>query len=165
MTSDTPDMKNIEQQLNEFFQGTNTLMLATVNSEGLPEASYAPYVEHEGCYNIFISELASHTTNLKQSGVASVLFMNPDHDGQEFARKRLTFHCNTKCIEREEALFETIILLMEERFGKLITTLRGLDDFQLFQLNPEKGNFVAGFGQAFEVNFPLGGEIRHRNPN
>ena len=164
MDSNTPDIDDIEQQLSAFLHGINALMLATVNSEGTPEASYAPYVEHDGCYYIFISALASHTTNLRHSNAASVLFMNNHDDGHPFTRKRLSCHCRATAIERGDALFESILQLMEKQFGNLIATLRGLGDFQLFQLIPEKGNFVAGFGQAFDVDFPLGGDIRHRRP-
>ncbi len=165
MPTDIPDKKNIERQLNGFLQDTHALMLATVNAEGLPEASYAPYVAHEGCYYIFISQLASHTANLQHSGVASVLLMNTEDSGQAFARKRLTCHCKATVIARQEALFESILRLMEERFGKLIRTLRELGDFNLFQLDPIKGNYVAGFGQAFEIDFPLGRDIRLIKPN
>lgn len=165
MATDSPDLKIIEQQLDEFLHGIHALMLATVNAEGLPEASYTPYVMHEGCYYIFISQLATHTKNLNQSGVASVLFLEADEDAQAYTRKRLSCQCNAKVIDRENALFETVLLKMEDKFGQLIKTLRGLGDFQLLELNPVKGNFVAGFGQAFEIDFPVGGNIRHRKPN
>jgi putative heme iron utilization protein len=165
MISNASNNDDIEQQLHEFLDAANTLMLATVNGAGLPEASYAPYMEHKGCLFIFISGLASHTENLLQSGVASVLLMEAQSDGHAFTRKRLSCVIKASAIAREDDLFESVMQLMEDQFGNLITTLRGLADFQLFQLKPTKGNFVAGFGQAFEVDFPLGGRIRHRNPD
>lgn len=164
MNSNTPTKNEIELQLRKFLHGADALMLATVNGKGLPEASYAPYVEYDGCYYIFISELASHTANLKQSGVVSVMFMERNDDGHAFARKRLTCHCRASAINRGNSQFESIMQLLEKQFGNLIATLRGLKDFQLFQLDPVKGNFVAGFGQAFEVDFPLGGDIRQKKP-
>jgi len=162
MVSNPADNNGIEQQLEAFLQHIDALMLATVNGEGLPEASYAPYVEHDGCYYIFVSGLASHTTNLKQSGVAGVIFMDSKDDGQAHSRKRLSCHCDSTVIERSDVLFESVMQQMEEQFGKLIATLRGLNDFQLFKLNPVKGNFVTGFGKAFAIDFPPGGGIRHR---
>jgi len=165
MRANTSDTDDIEQQLNEFLNRINALMLSTVNGEGAPEASYAPYVEHDGCYYIFISGLASHTSNLRRAGVASALFMENHADGHAFTRKRLSCHCKATTIERGDALFDSVLQLMEKQFGKLIETLRSLNDFQLFQLKPMRGNFVVGFGQAFEVEFPLGGDIRHRRPN
>jgi len=143
------------------FQPSRSVIRVNVFDE---EASYAPYVEHDGCYYILISGLASHTANLKKSGMASILFMDNCDNVHAFAQKRLTCHCTATAVTREGDLFASLMALMEESFGKLITTLRGLNDFQLFQLSPIKGNFVAGFGQAFEVDFPLGGDIRHKKP-
>ena len=165
MNSNTSDNNDIKLQLDEFFLDIDSLMLATVNGEGHPEASYTPYVEHDGCYYIFVSELASHTTNLKQSGVANVLFLENQYDGHAYTRKRFNCFCKVTVIDQVNALFESRIQQMEEQFGKLIVTLRGLNDFHLFQLSPVKGNFVAGFGQSFEVDFSPGGGISHRRPN
>lgn len=38
---------------------------------------------------------------------------------------------------------------MAERLGKLVETLRGLADFQLFCLTPHRATYVRGFGQTF----------------
>ena len=165
MITSTPDDNEIEQQLDQFLHGIDALMLATVNAEGHPEASYAPYMEHDGCYYIFVSGLASHTTNLKQSCVASVIFMQKKDDGHAYTRKRLSCHCKAVVIERSNALFESIMQQMEAQFGNLIATLRGLNHFQLLQLSPVKGNFVAGFGKAFEVDFSDGRKIGQRGSN
>jgi putative heme iron utilization protein len=164
MSSNTLENRTIQQELVEFLRGTQSLMLATVNQNGLPEASYAPYVQQDGCYYIFVSALASHTANLKYSGVASVLFTASHDDGHPHARKRLSCQCKASVIARQDALFEAIMQRMEQTFGKLIVTLRGLGDFQLIQLEPGQGNFVSGFGKAFDIDFPLGSEIRHKKP-
>jgi putative heme iron utilization protein len=165
MNTSIPDKDDIEQQLHEFLDRTNGLVLATVNEGGFPEASYAPYLEVDGCFYIFVSGLASHTANLKRSGATSVLFMETNDDGHAFTRKRLSCQCGATAVAREDGLFEQVMQLMENRFGNLIATLRSLQDFQLFQLKPSRGNFVAGFGRAFEIDFPLGMKIRHKNPN
>jgi len=164
INSKNVDNMNIERELLEFLHGAQSLMLATVNAQGLPEASYAPFVQQDGCYYIFVSALASHTANLKQTGVASVLFTASHDDSHAYARKRLSCRCKARVIARQDALFEAVMQRLEETFGKLIVTLRGLGDFQLIQLEPRQGNFVAGFGKAFEVDFPLGSEIRHKKP-
>ncbi len=164
MNFNPSDKDDTRQQLLEFLSGTSTLMLATVNAEGQPEASYAPYVELDGSFYIFISGLASHTANLKQSGMASALFTETNENDHAFTRRRLSCQCDATVIPRGNTLFETAMQLMEKRFGKLVATLRGLGDFQLFRLEPVRGNFVAGFGQAFEIDFPIGGDIRHRRP-
>ena len=165
MTITPIDNEDIQKQLQEFLLGIDALVLATVNTEGYPEASYTPFIEYNGCYYILVSELASHTRNLKQSAVASVIFIGNKEDSHAHTRQRLSCHCDAKLVERSNTDYEVVLQLMQRQFGKLIETLRGLSDFQLFQLKPVKGNFVAGFGQAFAVDFSAGGKVRHRNPD
>ena len=166
MTINSQNANDIENQLDEFLNGIDSLMLATISGKGQPEASYAAYMEHERCFYIFVSELASHTQNLKQSGVASVMFMENEADVRHaFARKRLTCQCLATVVGRDEPLFETVMEQMEEQFGNLIATLRGLGDFHLIQLKPLTGNFVAGFGKAFEVDYSQDEGIRRRRPD
>ncbi len=165
MTIKPIDNEDIQKQLQEFLHGIDALMLATVNAEGYPEASYTPFIAYNGCYYILISELASHTRNLKQSAVASVIFIDHKADSHAHTRQRLSCHCDAKLIERSHTDYEAVMQLMQRQFGKLIETLRGLNDFQLFQLKPVKGNFVVGFGQAFAVDFAAAGKVRHRNPD
>ena len=165
MSPATPEPAEIQQQIVTLLQETHALMLATVNEDGQPEASYAPYVEHGGNFYIFISELAAHTQNLQRTTATSILLMEKNDDGHAFTRKRLSCRCRVNKVARQHATFETVLRLMESCFGNLISTLKGLGDFQLFELQPDSGNFVAGFGQAFSVEFPLGEGITRRSPN
>ncbi|MBL7003397.1 MAG: pyridoxamine 5'-phosphate oxidase family protein [Gammaproteobacteria bacterium] len=165
MSTNSLNVNAIKTKLEHFFLDIDSLILATVTNEGLPEASYTPYVKNDGHYYIFVSELASHTTHLKQSGIASVIFLENNYKGHPHTRKRLNCTCKAAVIEQSNPIFEATMQQMEKKFGKLINTLRSLNDFNLIQLSPQKGNFVAGFGKAFEVTFPLSGEIKHRKPN
>ncbi|MFM6618927.1 MAG: HugZ family protein, partial [Dolichospermum sp.] len=36
--------------------------------------------------------------------------------------------------------------------GELISTLRSLPDFRIFQLTPKNGRFVIGFGAAYNIS-------------
>ena len=45
-----------------------------------------------------------------------------------------------------------VITQMSERFGDIIDNLSQLQDFILFKMQPEKGLFVKGFGQAYQVS-------------
>jgi len=42
-----PSVDTLEAEIEEFRQQQQTLMLASINQAGLPEASYAPFVEDE----------------------------------------------------------------------------------------------------------------------
>jgi putative heme iron utilization protein len=139
---------------NQFPDSFQSLILSTVSEDGFPHISYAPFVMDE-TKNIYIlaSDLASHTQHLRSSHKASVLFIAEESQTQQiFARTRLTFDCTVKMIERETTEWKLSIEQMQDRFGEIVGMLRGLMDFHLFQLTPTQGQFVMGFGQAYQIS-------------
>jgi putative heme iron utilization protein len=136
------------------FQTTfRSVLMATVNQDGVPEASYAPYVTDEnGNYYVFVSGLARHTRDFQETGQVSLQFIeNEDAARNLFARRRLTLLCDVSPVARGVPVHEEILAQFIQSFGKFIHTLRGLPDFQLFRLTPRSGLYVRGFGQAFRV--------------
>lgn len=131
-----------------------SLMLSTVNADGTPHASYAPFVMDD-TYQIYLltSGLSAHTPNLLRTRQASVLIIEDESQTQQvFARQRLTYDCQVTPIARHCDLWETQMAQFEDRFGEIIAMLRQLEDFQLFELSPQAGRFVMGFGAAYEVD-------------
>ncbi|MFH7243058.1 MAG: HugZ family protein [Spirulina sp.] len=131
-----------------------SLMLSTVNADGTPNASYAPFVMDD-TYQIYLltSGLSAHTPNLLRTGRASVLIIEDEGQTQQvFARQRLTYDCQVSPIARHSDPWETQMAQFEARFGDIIAMLRQLEDFQLFSLTPQAGRFVMGFGAAYEVD-------------
>ena len=85
----------------KFHRAFQSLLLATADAAGNPNASYAPYVADSDGYYIYISELAAHTGNLRCRAVASVLFIEDERDAKHlFGRKRLTLDCRAEPVER-----------------------------------------------------------------
>ncbi|NOI34412.1 heme utilization protein HutZ [Vibrio cyclitrophicus ZF205] len=140
-------------EIKEFRQDRRTLQLATVDEEGRPNVSYAPFVQNQEGYFVLISDIARHARNLKVNPQVS-LMMIEDEDGskQLYARKRLTFDAQASVVERETELWTQVIGQMQERFGEIIDGLSQLQDFSLFNLKAENGLFVKGFGQAYQVS-------------
>ncbi len=139
---------------NQFPQQLQTIILSTMSEDGFPHTSYAPFVMDEA-KNIYIlaSDLASHTQHLRNSGKASILFIAEESKTpQIFARTRLTFNCTATIIERETNQWESIVDQLQARFGEIVGMLRGLMDFHLFKLTPTQGQFVMGFGQAYQIS-------------
>ena len=67
---------NLPQEVISFRRNFKSVVLATVSPEGVPDASYTPYIlDDNGNILIFISELAQHTKNLISSPVASLLWI------------------------------------------------------------------------------------------
>ncbi len=143
----------LQHEMSAFRATRLSVVLATTNSEGLPDASYAPCLEDAaGHVYIFVSGLARHTRNLLTTGRASVLFIEDEGDAANvFARRRLTLDCSAAPISRDHPDWAGLLDGLTERQGKMVETLRGLADFQLFRLTPRSATYVRGFGQTFRV--------------
>jgi putative heme iron utilization protein len=143
----------LRDEVQEFQSSFRSVLMATVNQDGVPEASYAPYVSDErGNYYVFVSRLARHTRDLQETGHVSVQFIENEEATQNlFARRRLTLLCDAAIIPREGAAREGFLDQFTQRFGLFVNTLRGLRDFELFRLTPRSGLYVRGFGQIFRL--------------
>ncbi len=140
-------------EIKEFRQERRTLQLATVDGEGRPNVSYAPFVQNQEGYFVLISQIARHARNLLENpNVSLMMIEDEDTSKQLFARKRLTFDAVATVVERESELWHHVVSQMQERFGEIIDGLSKLEDFVLFNLKAEQGLFVKGFGQAFQVS-------------
>ncbi len=131
-----------------------SVAIATVSTDGTPNASYAPFVfdENKNIY-IYVSGLATHTQNLHAVPTVSVLFIEDESQTKQiFARRRLIFDCTATLIERDTDSWQQIVDSFEARFGDIIQMLRELPDFRIFKLTPNTGRFIIGFGAAYEVD-------------
>lgn len=131
-----------------------SIILSTVDAEGFPNASYTPFVmdEQKQIY-IYVSGLATHTKNIYANSKVSVLFIEDEAQTKQiFARRRLSFDCQSNLLERDTSQWTEIVDRFQEKFGEIIAMLRSLPDFRIFQLTPTKGRFVIGFGAAYEIS-------------
>jgi heme iron utilization protein len=128
-------------------------MLATVSTDGIPNASYAPFIRDEAQnFYIYISGLSTHTQNLASTPKVSLLLMEDEAKAEQiFARTRLTFECNAIELDRETEVWLQIADRFSDRFGEIIGIFRGLADFRIFKLTPYDGRFVMGFGAAYRL--------------
>ena len=139
-----------------FRAGFGTVVMATADATGHPEASYAPYVtDDDGRFFVFLSALASHTHQIEHSGVASLLFVEDECKAREaFARRRLTVACVAKFVARDADTWPSVLDRFAARFGAVVGVLRALPDFRLFMLEPRAATYVRGFGQAYRLAVP-----------
>ncbi|QIL86664.1 heme utilization protein HutZ (plasmid) [Vibrio sp. HDW18] len=143
----------LEPEIKEFRQQRQTLQLATVDAEGRPNVSYAPFVQNQQGYFVLISRIARHARNLEVNPQVSIMLIEDETQAKQlFARKRLTFDSVASIIERDSQLWRQVIAQMGERFGEIIDGLSQMQDFILFRLQPEQGLYVKGFGQAYQVS-------------
>ncbi|EGR2795028.1 heme utilization protein HutZ [Vibrio navarrensis] len=143
----------LEPEIKEFRQERQTLQLATVDKDGRPNVSYAPFVQNQEGYFVLISQIARHARNLLENPQVSLMMIEDEDSAKQlFARKRLTFDAVASVVERDSQLWQQVIGQMQERFGEIVAGLSQLEDFVLFNLKAERGLFVKGFGQAYQVS-------------
>lgn len=150
---ETPDLHAIYQEALAFAQQFKSVQLATCSPDGVPEASYACYLYKNGKYYLYLSRLATHFHHLFQHPRCSLLFIeNEDKAKQLFARRRFSIQCSSTVIPRESEFFQQILNDFSERFGRFMGLIRDLSDFELFELSPEYGSFVAGFAKTYRLD-------------
>ncbi|TDR15773.1 HugZ family protein [Marinomonas communis] len=139
-------------EIQAFLDQQGSLMLAVVDAQGAPIASYAPYVVLDNEFYILVSRLAQHTEALEQALNASVLIIEDEASSDTvYARKRLQYEVSVSMIQRESAIWSSVGGLLVKRHGEVASQLLSLGDFLMFQLSPVKGRFVKGFGRAYEL--------------
>jgi heme iron utilization protein len=156
-------LEKAQAEYQTFTEQIQTAIISTVSSEGMPNASYAPFVmdESKNIY-IYVSGLSTHTQNLYAKSSASVLFIEDEAQTKQiFARRRLTFECTANLIERETDKWNQIIEKFQARFGEIIELFISLPDFRIFQLTPQEGRFVIGFGAAYAIAGDNLNELKH----
>lgn len=145
-------LNDCEALLNRF----DSLMLSTVNNKGEPLASFAPFVEQDGIFYIFVSLLAEHTLNMLDQRIASIMLIANEQESKNiYIRERAVVQVSIEQVSDQPAVANTVFELMEQRHGKTVNMLRTLSDFKLLQLTPQKGRYVVGFGKAFEWDVKL----------
>lgn len=142
-----------ETDLEALRSGCHSLILATVNVDGTPQASPTPFVrDAQDHYHVFVSGLSPHTAHLAAGLPVGILLVEDEaNTPQIFARRRLSHTCTVDEIVRDTADWDACLAQFGERFGSVVDVLRGLPDFRLFRLTPEEGRFIRGFGQAYRV--------------
>jgi heme iron utilization protein len=136
-----------------FVNRFQSAILSTISADGIPNASYAPFVrDDDRNFYVYVSGLATHTQNLASNPKVSILLIEDEANTEQiFARTRLSFECTAKELERESELWTNIADRFSDRFGEIIENLRGLADFRIFQLTPYEGRFVMGFGAIYPI--------------
>lgn len=145
------DNHTIKLQYTKLADGVKTLMLSTIDENGRPFISYAPFVKKEGKLYIYISRIANHYRHLEANPDVDVMLIEDESDSANlFARERARFVCHAVNIGNEG--HDDVFALFEASFGApMIRMLRGLD-FSLFELTLLEGRYVAGFGQAYDID-------------
>ncbi|UED73836.1 HugZ family protein [Brevibacillus sp. DP1.3A] len=145
------DKEAMKTQYQSFAADMKTLMLSTVDEHGKPFLSYAPFVKYDGKFYIYISKIANHYRYMEENPAVDAMLIEDESKATNlFARQRARFVCSA--LNLGNAGYDEIFELFAQSFGKnMMDMLRGLD-FSLFELTPSEGRYVAGFGQAYDID-------------
>lgn len=145
--------ETLKQAIVALREQCQTLVLSTLDNQGTPNVSYAPFLWQQDGYYILISEISRHTHNLQQIPKASMMMIEDESSCRDiFARQRLTFDITAEEIFRHDERWAITLPSLRARHGKTVTMLENMSDFRLFRLIPQQGLYVKGFGQAYQVN-------------
>lgn len=157
--------EKLKHECEEFLSGFESVLLSTLNPDGTPDLSYAPFVDDDGMFYIMASHLSAHTGNLLRSPQAALLFIEDERDcAQIYARRRLRFQCVAEHHPQTSPVWLQMVPKFADRFGEIIETLSALPDFQIFALRPLGGQWIKGFGKAFDFAGRIERDAVHLNP-
>jgi len=137
----------------EFIRDFHSTVLGTLDENGLPFGSYAPFVHYEHKFYIFISNVAKHAKNLQTTPKASLLFIEDESKTEQiFARKRISLQCSSVMISRDDAKFNEVMEIFKSKFSEgMVGMLIGMADFNLYELSTDYGEATFGFGEAYNI--------------
>ena len=143
----------IVAEAGEFLAGFRSVLMATASADGVPDASYAPFVRiDDNAFYVNLSELSTHTRNLLATPRVSVMLLQAENDTKQlFARKRLSFDAEARTVERDSTRWIQVMDLFAVKFGDIMDLIRPLQDFTLFRLVPRSAVYVRGFAQAYAI--------------
>ena len=155
--------KPVAPKVKELINASKSIILATVDAEGNPNSSYAPFVQVEQTFYILVSFMAKHTKNLADGRKTSIMFIEDESATKQiYARERLTFEATTSQIERDSEVWTHVVAQLKEAHGKVVDVISEMGDFILIALQPVKGSYINGFGSAYFVDANLE-IVEHRN--
>ena len=156
-------IKPVAPKVQELINASKSMILATVDAEGNPNSSYAPFVQVEQTFYILVSFMAKHTKNLADGRKTSIMFIEDESATKQiYARERLTIEAAVSQIERDSDVWNTVVSQLKETHGKVVDVISEMGDFILIALQPVKGSYVNGFGSAYFVDANLE-IVEHRN--
>lgn len=140
--------------MENLMQNQKSLIISSLNSNNLPETSYAPFVMVDNNIYVYLSKAANHYYNLRDNKNCSVMIIEDERDSKTiFARERLTFEGEALKLENvEECVFDKFD---EVHGGSIMSVLKDMD-FDMFKITLKKGRYVKGFGKAFDIIFKDG---------
>jgi heme iron utilization protein len=141
---------HIDAEVQSLLHTMRVGMLATVG-DAFPLASAVPFLPLQGWTELLlhISTLAAHTRNLLRDPRLSLLIMETDDPQKNpLALKRLSLQGTAGLIDPHSPTYDMLARQFTDRFPDAAITM-SLADFQLWRIDIQIAQFIAGFGRAY----------------
>ena len=141
---------HIDAEVQSLLHTARVGMLATVG-DAFPLASAVPFLPLQGWTELLlhISTLAAHTQNLLRDPRLSLLIMETDDPQKNpLALKRLSLQGTAGPIDPHSPTYDMLARQFTDRFPDAAITM-SLADFQLWRIDIQIAQFIAGFGRAY----------------
>lgn len=140
-------------KLEKFTENFQSVIIATLDDEGYPFSSYAPFVRFNGRYYTLLSDLAAHSKNIQKRAKSSLFFIESEDKAENsFARKRATITCDALLISKDQPIFEQVLSDFTAEHGEMAKMLMQMNDFNLYEFTPIYGEATFGFGAAYTLS-------------
>ncbi|MFV9474833.1 HugZ family protein [Advenella sp. RU8] len=144
------DLQHLQPEIDRLHAECLSLMMATLNQNAEPNASYTPFAWLNNHFYILVSGLATHTLNLQQNPNLAVLLIDDESKTKNiYARVRLTYQVTAQTVDKNSEEYAYALAALAARAGKTAELVASLPDFVMYRLLPLKGTLVQGFGKAF----------------
>ncbi|MGD8112389.1 HugZ family protein [Vibrio sp. TRT 17S01] len=149
-------LERLPARIQAFVTQFSTAQLGTVDASGTPLASYGPFIRHGNDFVMLLSTVSKHARNLQQIPKASLMLVEPEEQARHlFARERLIIDCDVIVVDKHSQSAMPLKQEMRDTFGDIVDQLCGMKDFTFYRFVPKSGNYVKGFGQAFQLDEQL----------
>lgn len=149
-------LERLPEKIQGFIKQFSTAQLGTVDAQGIPLASYAPFVRQGNDFVMLLSTVSQHARNLQHTPRASLMLVEAEDKARHlFARERLVIDCDVIYIDKHSHEALPLKQHMQQTYGEIIEQLCGMKDFNFYRFSPRSGNYVKGFGQAFLLDETL----------
>lgn len=141
-----------EETLASLIRATRIAALGTLH-DGEPNLAMVAYAfaDDFSAFYIHVSKLGKHTGDMENDPRLSLLIAETDdHRPDPQTLARLTLRGTAEILPRTEAGYAQVRSIYLQRFPEA-GQFFDLGDFNLWQIIPTGGRFVAGFGRAFNI--------------
>lgn len=142
---------SVEERYKKFRNGRKTIVMSSLDEEGRPFSSVIPVVIIDGRYYVFISAIAEHYHHLTERPIVDIAFVADESETlNPFATERVRMRCTVERLVWQQE--ERVMTALKERFNRSLIEMLSSLDFELFQLQPQHGRYVFGFGKAYNID-------------